>query len=247
MGWISDAWSSVKGTFNDFNKKITGIFDPNKQADGLKDAGMTSASIAGGMFTGGGGSSLLGPLISAGSTFLGNERTNSANSALSQRQMDFQERMRGTQYQAAMADMRQAGLNPILAYRQGGAGTPSGSSATMTNSAAAGMDAFNRTTNTSLAMKTTAKQLELLSAQARKETNLGTLANAQVAEKTKTNMLLDMEKKVREANLGYEINAAKTRSNAEKLTAFRQYMELMGFGGNSAKQFITVPLRRFTK
>lgn len=42
----------------------------------------------------------------------------------------FQERMRGSQYQTAVADMKAAGLNPMLAYHQGGAGTPSGSAAT---------------------------------------------------------------------------------------------------------------------
>lgn len=41
-------------------------------------------------------------------------------------QMEFQRQMSNTQYQRAMSDMRTAGLNPILAYSQGGAGTPSG-------------------------------------------------------------------------------------------------------------------------
>jgi hypothetical protein len=54
------------------------------------------------------------------------QAANQASAEQAQRQMDFQERMRKTQYQTAIEDMQKAGLNPMLAYSQGGAGTPSG-------------------------------------------------------------------------------------------------------------------------
>lgn len=41
-------------------------------------------------------------------------------------QMRFQERMRNTEWQAGIADMTAAGINPALAYSQGGANAPMG-------------------------------------------------------------------------------------------------------------------------
>ncbi len=69
--------------------------------------------------------------VAAGSALFGRERANQANAKLAREQMAFQERMSGTAYQRAVKDMKLAGINPMLAYMQGGATSPAGQTARM--------------------------------------------------------------------------------------------------------------------
>jgi hypothetical protein len=98
--------------------------------------------------------SVAAPLISGGLSFLGQQSANQQNKELAQAQIDFQREMSNTSYQRAVADMMAAGLNPMLAYSQGGASTPTGQSAVMQNAlgagATSGQQAYQLALNTAM-------------------------------------------------------------------------------------------------
>jgi hypothetical protein len=78
-------------------------------------------------------------------SFIGGERRNQAQEELSSAQMAFQREMSNTAYQRQVADLKAAGINPMLSAKLGGASTPMGSQAILQDTISPAVQQFNQT------------------------------------------------------------------------------------------------------
>ena len=76
------------------------------------------------------------PWLAAAGTAYSARQQNKQAQAAAQRQMDFQSDMSNTSYQRQVADLKAAGINPMLVSRLGGASTPAGAMPQFVNPAA---------------------------------------------------------------------------------------------------------------
>lgn len=75
----------------------------------------------------------IGSIAGGALSSSGAKDANAKSVKVAREQMAFQERMSNTSYQRGVKDMQSAGLNPMLAYSQGGASSPGGAMPTIQN------------------------------------------------------------------------------------------------------------------
>jgi hypothetical protein len=90
-------------------------------------------------------------LVVGGIDFLGGQMQQSSANEAALRQMQFQQQASDTAYQRQVADLKAAGINPMLVSKLGGASTPAGAMPPAFNvlgsAAQRGMDAYSSATS----------------------------------------------------------------------------------------------------
>lgn len=140
-------------------------------------------------------------------------------------QMDFQREMSNTAYVRGVQDMKNAGLNPMLAYSQGGASTPSGAMGGVTNPNIGGAISSAAATQSQVAQKENIEadsdlkdaQRQATLATIPKATNDARLSAASAAaEEFRVQNLLEPERQYLTARASGEVS----RSDVAKWQAF---------------------------
>lgn len=170
------------------------------------------------------GGAIAGPLITGLFASEGQQQANETNIQLGREQMAFQERMSGTSYQRAVQSMKDAGLNPMLAYSQGGASTPVGAMPQVQNVAGAGV-------NSAAAGMGMANALQQIM-----QSGANTKQMEAMTEKIKSET---MERNLNTARLAAEIEQVKSSKKNLDATADNTQQAILGTIADSAAKHAT--------
>lgn len=189
--------------------------------------------------------SITAAIIAGGAALAGGMLGNRASAKEAAKNRSFQEDMSNTSYQRSVADMKAAGINPMLSAKVGGASTPSGSTASQSDPVTPAVHSATQAYAQSAAVENVKAQTETQKADADLKSANAEYVRAQTAAYGKQVGLIEAQTQGHMASAGESVRRTQLIDDQAREISAR--ITKMGVDSDAARQGMVESISRIAR